>query len=296
MMLHVTQTASAYIENCWFWVADHELDLEDHNQINIFNGRGVLIESQKPVWLWGTASEHSILYNYQISNAQNVFIGVAQSETAYFQGNPQAPDGTTVLEGFFDPDFETSCDGSSKTCARTWGLRVTNSSSVYIYGAGLYSFFNNYGQKCVDEQNCQDNMVSIEDSTGVHLLGISTKASVNMITVDGKSAALDKDNRNNFCAAIANFEVSAVSGNQPEPSDSGEGSTTGSAETSTSASGTASPSTNTALPTSGSGSGPSVGSSSAIETQVTGTPAPTPTGSYVQPGVDSSTETAAESA
>ncbi|KAI1467049.1 glycoside hydrolase family 55 protein [Daldinia caldariorum] len=294
MMLHVTQTASAYIENCWFWVADHELDLDDHNQINIFNGRGVLIESQKPVWFWGTASEHSILYNYQISNAQNVFIGVAQSETAYFQGNPQAPDGTTVLEGFFDPDFEKSCDGSSQTCARTWGLRVTNSSSVYIYGAGLYSFFNNYGQKCVDEQNCQDNMVSIEDSTGVHLFGISTKASVNMITVDGKSVALDKDNRNNFCAAIANFEVSAVPGNEPEPGNSGEGSTSASVETSTSASGTASPSTSTALPTSGSDTGPSVSSSSAIETQVTGTPVPTPTGSYVQPGVGSSTETAVE--
>ncbi|KAI2778926.1 glycoside hydrolase family 55 protein [Daldinia loculata] len=301
MMLHVTQTASAYIENCWFWVADHELDLEDHNQINIFNGRGVLIESQKPVWLWGTASEHSILYNYQVSNAQNVFIGVAQSETAYYQGNPQAPDGATVLEGFFDPDFSKSCDGSSKKCARTWGLRVTNSSSVYIYGAGLYSFFDNYDQKCVDKQNCQDNMISIEDSTGVHLLGISTKASVNMITVDGKSAALDKDNRNNFCAAVAKFEVNAVSGNQPEPSDSGEGSTTAPAETSTSASGIVPSGTDTVLPTSGSDSGPSTGSGPsgssssvvATETQVTATPVSTPAGSYVQPGVDASTETTA---
>ncbi|KAI2636425.1 glycoside hydrolase family 55 protein [Hypomontagnella submonticulosa] len=218
MMLHLTQTASAYIENCWFWVADHELDRTDHNQINIFNGRGVLIESQKPVWMWGTAAEHSILYNYQVSNAQNVFIGVAQTETAYFQGNPAAPEGASVLEGFFDPDFERSCDSSkSKTCARTWGLRVTNSSSVYVYGAGMYSFFDNYGQDCVDEQNCQDNMISIEDSTGVHLFGVSTKASVNMISVDGRSVALDKDNRNTFCAAIAKFEIT----NAPAPTPTG---------------------------------------------------------------------------
>ncbi|KAI8958788.1 glycoside hydrolase family 55 protein [Daldinia sp. FL1419] len=290
MMLHITQTGSAYVENCWFWVADHELDRDDHNQINIFNGRGVLVESQKPVWFWGTASEHSILYNYQISNAQNVFIGVAQTETAYYQGNPQAPDGTTVLEGFFDPDFSKSCDGSSKKCARTWGLRVTNSSSVYIYGAGLYSFFDNYDQKCVDEENCQDNMLSIEDSTGVHLLGISTKASVNMITVDGKSVALDKDNRNNFCAAIAKFEVGAVPGNQP--GNSGDGSSTVPAETSTSASGTVPSGSPVSGP--GSGPGPSDSSSSVVatETQVTATPVSTPTGSYAQPGVDSSTETA----
>ncbi|KAI1376727.1 glycoside hydrolase family 55 protein [Hypoxylon crocopeplum] len=307
MMLHLTQTASAYIENCWFWVADHELDLEDHNQINIFNGRGVLVESQKPVWLWGTASEHSILYNYQFSNAQNVFIGVAQSETAYFQGNPQAPDGATVLDGFFDPDFKESCDGSSKTCARTWGLRVTNSSSIYVYGTGMYSFFDNYSQECVDEQNCQDNMISIEDSTGVHLFGVSTKASVNMISVDGKSVALDKDNRNNFCAAIAKFEVGAGQGNQPEPSSSGEASSTASATT---ASGTASSATATTYPASGSGSvsvsgsasassslsGPgssSSGSDAGTETQTTATSVSTQTGGYVQPGGDSSVGTTA---
>lgn len=51
MLLHVTRQASIYLENNWFWVADHELDLSDHNQINVFNGRGVLVESQGPVWM-----------------------------------------------------------------------------------------------------------------------------------------------------------------------------------------------------------------------------------------------------
>lgn len=70
------------MENNWGWVADHELDLEDHNQINIYNGRGILIESTKPVWLYGTSFEHNVLYNYQIANAQNVYLSVIQSETA----------------------------------------------------------------------------------------------------------------------------------------------------------------------------------------------------------------------
>ncbi|KAI1742280.1 glycoside hydrolase family 55 protein [Xylaria scruposa] len=214
LMLHLTKTASAYIENCWFWVADHELDLEDHNQINIYNGRGVLIESQNPVWLWGTASEHSVLYNYQISNAKNTFIGLAQTETAYMQGNPDATQGVTVLEGYFDPEFKETCNGSSDKCARTWGMRITNSSDVYVLGAGMYSFFNNYAQECVGGQNCQDNMISIEDSN-VHLYGISTKASVNMLTVDSKPVVQDKDNRNTFCAAFAKFESGSSGGSGP---------------------------------------------------------------------------------
>lgn len=81
LMLHVTTEASIYVENCWFWVADHEVDLEDQGQINIYNGRGVLIESQGPVWMYGTSSEHSQLYNYQISNAKNIYMSAIQIET-----------------------------------------------------------------------------------------------------------------------------------------------------------------------------------------------------------------------
>ena len=64
--------------------------------------------------------------------------------------------------------------------------------------------FDNYDQDCLKTQSCQQNMVSLEDSE-VHFLALSTKASVNMITVNGESAALDKDNRNNFCATLAMF-------------------------------------------------------------------------------------------
>ncbi|ETS76517.1 hypothetical protein PFICI_11904 [Pestalotiopsis fici W106-1] len=228
LLFHATQTASVYVENCWFWVADHELDLEDHSQIDIYNGRGVLIESQNPVWFWGTASEHSQMYNYQITNARNVWMSVIQTETAYMQGNPDATTPFTVNEGYFDPDFSTSCDGSSTNCARTWGLRVVNSSDIYVFGGGLYSFFDNYDQDCLATESCQENIVSIEDSS-VHLFGISTKASVNMITLDGQSMALDKDNRNTFCAAIAKFESDGG------PTDSGSGSGSGNSSSSSSA-------------------------------------------------------------
>lgn len=204
MLVHVTKSASPYFENTWFWVADHELDLGDHNQINIYNGRGVLIESTKGAWLWGTSSEHSQLYNYQLTNAQNVYMALIQTETAYMQGNPDAKVPFTVNSKFSDPDF-SKC--TSAKCARTWGLRVQNSSNVLVYGGGLYSFYDNYAQPCVNANNCQENMISIENSK-VGLFGISTKASVSMLNLDGRMTAKDADNRNNFCAAIAAFESS----------------------------------------------------------------------------------------
>lgn len=82
MLLHITNTGSVLMSNNWGWVSDHELDLADHNQINIYNGRGVLIESQGPVWMYGTSFEHSQLYNYQIANGKDIYMGIIQSETA----------------------------------------------------------------------------------------------------------------------------------------------------------------------------------------------------------------------
>ncbi|KFY58712.1 hypothetical protein V497_04688 [Pseudogymnoascus sp. VKM F-4516 (FW-969)] len=214
LLLHVTAKGAVYVENCWFWVADHELDLADHNQINLYNGRGVLIESKPgPVWLWGTSSEHNVLYNYQINSAANVFMGLIQTETPYYQSNPDASVPFTANPAFSDPDLTQGTSSVKKA----WGVRVKDSSDVYIYGAGLYSFFDNYNQDCLATESCQDNMVSIESSTNVQFLALSTKASVNMVTVEGQSAALDKDNRNNFCAAIAVFAqaVSSSPGSLP---------------------------------------------------------------------------------
>lgn len=203
LMMHITDAASnVYFENTWFWVADHDLEIgADSQQIDIYNGRGVLIESAGPVWLYGTASEHSQMYNYQLNNASAVYMALIQTETAYMQGNPDANTPFTANPTYNDPSF-TACTAAN--CARTWGLRVVNSKDVYVYGAGLYSFFDNYDQTCLETETCQENMVSIENSAA-HVFGLSTKAAKNMLTVNGKSMALDADNRNNFCATLSYF-------------------------------------------------------------------------------------------
>lgn len=204
LLLHVTSEATIYMENNWLWVADHELDLSDHNQVNIFNGRGALIASkQGPVWMYGTSVEHSVLYNYQIANASNVYMALIQTETPYFQSNPDATTPFTANAAYSDPVFS-----GSSSVNKAWGLRVVDSSDVYVFGAGLYSFFDNYAQTCLNTESCQSNIVDLESSSSTYLYGLSTKASTDMVTVNGQSAALDSDNRNNFCATIALFEQS----------------------------------------------------------------------------------------
>ena len=205
LMLHVTKQASLYAENAWFWVADHELDLKDHGQINIYNGRGVLIESQTgPTWLYGTSSEHSQLYNYQISNAKNVYMSIIQSETPYQQSNPTAlSGGFPPLPTWSDPDF---ADCTTDSCKKSWGLRIVSSEDILVYGAGLYSFFDNYKQECLHSHDCQENMVSVECSEKITLWGLSTVASTNMVTLDGKAVVLEKDNRDTYAATVALFE------------------------------------------------------------------------------------------
>ena len=204
LMLHVTQQATLYAENVWLWLADHELDLPPHSQTSIWNGRGMLVESQGPVWLYGTAAEHNQLYNYQIANAKDIFMGAIQTETAYMQASPDAlGGGFTPNPAYSDPDF---ADCTTESCKKTWGLRIVDSNDVYMYSGGLYSFFDDYLQQCLETESCQERMVDIECSSNIYLYALTTKASVDMVTVDGQPAALGADNENGFGQTVALFE------------------------------------------------------------------------------------------
>jgi glucan 1,3-beta-glucosidase len=205
LMMHVTQQASGYFENCWFWVADHELDLPGEDKLNVFNGRGVLVQSQGPVWMYGTSSEHHVLYNYQVSEAQNVFMGFIQTETAYMQSAPNSlTSGFTPNQAYSDPTF---ADCTTDTCKKTWGLRVVDSQNVYVMGAGLYSFFEDYSQTCLATSDCQLNMVDLQCSSEVYLFGLTTKASVNMINVNNQPVAIGADHVNGFGDTLALFHL-----------------------------------------------------------------------------------------
>lgn len=66
-------------------------------------------------------------------------------------------------------------------------------------------FFNNYNQACVAEHNCQENMISIKNST-VDMYTVTTKAAVNMIVDDSlEGPVLAAPNRNVFGDTIAYY-------------------------------------------------------------------------------------------
>lgn len=64
--------------------------------------------------------------------------------TRYYQPTPKATVPFSPIADRNDPNFSVFCAGKSDSCNLAWGLRVLNSVSVLVYGAGLYSFFNNY--------------------------------------------------------------------------------------------------------------------------------------------------------
>ena len=106
--MHITKSGSCYMENVWGWTADHDIDA--HSQINVYNSRGFLCESQGPVWLYGTAMEHSVYYQYNFYGAANVMMGMIQTETPYYQPSTKTPFSPNDPR---DPKFCTGMDTPS---------------------------------------------------------------------------------------------------------------------------------------------------------------------------------------
>jgi glucan 1,3-beta-glucosidase len=164
LLLHLTESASMYIEDMWGWTADHDLDL-NYNQA-ISTGRGALIEATKGTWLVGTAFEHNTMYQYNLASAQNVFVAMQQSETPYWQGTGgpyQAPAPWTVDSSFADPTFD-NCQANDPNCRMAWYELVNGGSELYIYGSGFWTFFNDLSTCQGANGTCQDNAVDIQGS------------------------------------------------------------------------------------------------------------------------------------
>ncbi|KAK3898663.1 hypothetical protein C8A05DRAFT_37747 [Staphylotrichum tortipilum] len=51
---------------------------------SVYAARGFLIDSTAPVWLYATASEHGVYYQYNFHNASNIFTSMIQTESAYY--------------------------------------------------------------------------------------------------------------------------------------------------------------------------------------------------------------------
>ncbi|TFK67132.1 exo-beta-1,3-glucanase [Pluteus cervinus] len=195
MGLHLTKGSSAYLEGTWVWLADHDLDGDGKSQVSIYSGRGILSESQGPVWMVGTGSEHHALYQYNLVGAKNHWMGLIQTESPYYQPNPAAPAPFTNIPAWGDPTFNNGV-------TMAWALVVTQSSDIIIFGAGLYSFFDNYKQDCIPLATCQNQIASVDSQSGVSIYSLSTVATTWQLSVNGVGVANQGDNRNGFASTV----------------------------------------------------------------------------------------------
>lgn len=200
LLFHLTPGSSAYLENAWNWVGDHDLDRKTRDQIDVYVARGMLIQSNV-TYLWGTASEHAVLYQYQLSNATNILMAMIQTESPYYQPTPRAPKPFEASLGLFanDPLFGLCL---SDRCSVSWAVRIIDSTAVYILGTGLYSWFYNYNQDCLKTEDCQQSIFEVEQSYDLWIYNLCTKGVVQMMNPRGGTPTYAKDNVNGFLSSI----------------------------------------------------------------------------------------------
>ncbi|KAI1373765.1 glycoside hydrolase family 55 protein [Hypoxylon crocopeplum] len=204
MLAHFTPSSSAYVDNMWGWTADHDLDGGNSQTISV--GRGVLIESTKPSWFIGFASEHNTLYEVNINNAENLFIGFQQSETPYWQGSnstPITPDPWGPVALASDPDFSW-CAADDVHCRMSLYQRISGARDVSLYAGGFWTFFNG-NEACADGEACQTDAVRIDNSTGVSYFGLGVNHVANLVVQDGEAAVTSDGNRGGWFANLAAF-------------------------------------------------------------------------------------------
>ncbi|KAH7359400.1 pectate lyase superfamily protein-domain-containing protein [Plectosphaerella cucumerina] len=240
MLMHVTKQASGYFDNVWLWVADHDLDdpanalttvtkegipLNGVVEISVYAGRGVLIESDKPSWWWGCGSEHTQLYQWQLMGAKNLYMGHMQTETPYYQPNPNALEPFKIGNFAGDPTFEDCSDG---ICTKAWALRILNSTDIFLYGLGFYSFFDDNGLGCAPLEKCQQSLIQTNYAGRVFLHNIFTRGTVEIVSPNGLLPVFSNDTtRNGYTSNVAAWFPLALGGedigNGLNPGEDGSG-------------------------------------------------------------------------
>ncbi|CAD6588583.1 MAG: hypothetical protein ASARMPREDX12_003380 [Alectoria sarmentosa] len=193
-MVHLISSSSAYIENMWGWTGDHSLERGGHQ--NIATGRGILVEATQATWLTSTAFEHNTLYDYNRHNAQNVYAGLQQTETAYWQGagsQQDAPAPWTANGQYGDPDFSW-CGGGDQSCRMDLAQNIDGGSNLFLYGAAFWTFFHGEVSTCYNcaaticGANCTTNQARVTNSPqDLYWYGVNSRVADVMVLDDGEN-------------------------------------------------------------------------------------------------------------
>lgn len=161
------------------------------------------------------------MYQYKIRGANNLFLGMIQTESPYFQSSPPAPKPFDKSVGLFtgDPRFSDCRSGTPGSCM-AWGVMIEQSSNVLIYGAGLYSWFQKYSQRCLSQIDCQEKILYLSGDRNIYIYNLATVGSEDMVTSPGAmlDALVHNSPRSNVSSIngwLGDADGSVDEGNEP---------------------------------------------------------------------------------
>ncbi|KAJ5746552.1 hypothetical protein N7520_011734 [Penicillium odoratum] len=172
LMMHLTTSSSAYIENFWAWTADHNLDGGSSYTV-ISTGRGVLVEATKGTWLTGTGS--------------SIIGSTITISTPPRTSTRTVPAPWTAESAYGDPDFSW-CAGDDQKCRSSLATNVDAGKDVLLYNSAAWAFFNgewtgDYSTQC--DGSCQTNMMRVANSPeNLVWYSVSTRKTDTMIFDD----------------------------------------------------------------------------------------------------------------
>jgi glucan 1,3-beta-glucosidase len=141
-------------------------------------------------------------------------MGQIQTETAYYQPNPDAtipfPANTALNDPIFTPNASNSSVNGTASAVSGWGLRIVRSHDIVGYGVGLYGFFDNYSTECSKVGQgavCQERVLGVEGSRDVGLYNLNTVGVVSMVTLDGVDGVWSVDNNGTFVDTVNMFRI-----------------------------------------------------------------------------------------
>lgn len=126
---------------------------------------------------------------------------------SYMQSNPSAIVPYPPNPAWGDPEY-VNCQltPTATNCVKTWGLRIIDSDYIFIYGAGMYSFFVNYDATCLSGHVCQQNGVEIARSEAVYIFGLFSLGTEAMVLMDQTRLVAQGQNAMIFGSGIILFE------------------------------------------------------------------------------------------
>ncbi|KAJ5593693.1 hypothetical protein N7537_010597 [Penicillium hordei] len=212
MSMHATKSSSGiYMENCWLWAADHDIDDFNVTQIQIYTGRGILVESRLGNnWLIHTPVEHHSKYQYTFRNTRNAYMSQAQTEVPYYQPNPEASLPYPYQKRLGDPAFDGPVNGPSGAPRRmAWAHRFLDSHNITVYGASYFEYFNDWNQDCMSSNiTCSAESFQIDTkSTGIIIYSFNSNAVESMITRDGIPLLAGPDQPNGLSGIFKDLAV-----------------------------------------------------------------------------------------